>query len=159
MHKITKVLYEAGNTVIIAADAIGDEVVFQGEGENIVPVLIEMHARLDLVTYSWEDLIRVGAQDQGARQSKDSFPGVTVTPEGEMLLMVSIVDGDDGALLTGQGSNVITAIADLIRNQDYPQQMTPQEFVAEMIYGRERLSNEKLEAELEGVLTPQKGSW
>lgn len=78
----------------------------------------------------------------------------------------AIPDGDNpGNLLFGYGESICAAMADLLRSQDFKSkivetgQVTAPDFIADLIYGVQRKSNDQLMLEMEAIISPEKGAW
>lgn len=137
-----------------------------GEWTRLTELLMEFAANYDFEPVSIQAL--VGAHYMGKVPSiSETFPMLAIRwddSSGEFTATTR--NGDTGTDVFGHGERAIEAVADLVRNHGFKSNLHNdttdlrlRKFLEDMNYGFNRISDELLAAELDGIVTPDKGSW
>jgi len=161
-NNITEVIHHPDDTMEIVLET--GKKFSSRPGMSILDLLVEvLMTTPDVEEVSWKDLLDRGYKGK-IISNREYMPMVKLGVDTEAnVIAVSVTDGDNGDVVVGLGETVIRAVMQIMRSEKYtpgmPGYSSPTEFMQAIAYGRERRSNELLQAELEQVFAPEKGAW
>ena len=125
--------------------------------DEAIPVMIE-------AATIYPDL-HIEASVEGLRLDREQYPGVVLNFGLPGFIRASIKDGDTGAEVHGDGKSIVNALANMLLasgfkstlNKDHA--VTMFDWLTQFKYGLQRLSDERLAAEMEVIRAPDRGTW
>ena len=103
-----------------------------------------------------------GALGKSVTKLREEIQATYEIDNGQAL--VTIIDGDNKQLHQGKGYSVAKAMIDAAVNAGFETKITQgkttiREWLKSFAYGREKRSNEILQAEMDEIFAPEKGAW
>lgn len=141
------------------------KITFTAPINMLVGAIVELNTIYDIRASNLGALVPVSMSENFEGLDK-IFPKVRVYYSGELKQYVAMSkDGDSGNNVSGVGPSVSSAIAKLANAHGFKSkmlqggQLTLAQWFEDFNYGFENISQDLLRAELDGILSPNKGAW
>lgn len=138
-----------------------------GDYDTLPEAMAELLATYDIAPCSMGDIIaNTEHLDYVCKTFFAQFKGVEIlySQDAEKFI-AKIKNGDTGHFETGEGDRALEALSDLARSHGFKSKLpddgglTLLQWFTDFQYGFNRISDDLLNAELEGIYAPEKGSW